>query len=163
LDKHAAPHTVQWHFACVYNKWSKRALAFAGFGYPSFETADGRPQHFKPIYSLADMSQSDPAQQRDDQEKVREDREGISSRRRSVVAQDIEAGRAGALTDEVEKLTIEVLEVTDDGKITKDQMGKMEAIHGINRPFFHPDVQSALISAVASKAIMEAFESSAKL
>jgi solute carrier family 26 (sodium-independent sulfate anion transporter), member 11 len=151
---------VQWHFACVYNVWSKRALASAGFGYPTFETADGRPQHFKPIYSLADMSQSPPAKQLDDQEQPREKGKKSSTRRGSAVAQDVESGRLGGLTDDTEKLHVKTLEVIDDGKITKDQTRRMEAIHGINRPFFHPDIQSALTSAIASKIIMEAFKKS---
>jgi sodium-independent sulfate anion transporter 11 len=155
LDKHAAPHAVQWHFACVHNVWSKRALAAAGFGYPSFETADGRPQHFKSIYSLAEKSQADTAQQRDSEERAREEREREPSRRKSVVTSDIESAGAVRPIDESEKFTIETLEVTDDGKITKEQMDKMEAIQGINRPFFHPDVQSALTSAIGSKHLQE--------
>lgn len=34
LDKYAAPSTVQWHFANVKSRWTKRALASVGFGYP---------------------------------------------------------------------------------------------------------------------------------
>jgi solute carrier family 26 (sodium-independent sulfate anion transporter), member 11 len=156
LDKHAAPYTVQWHFACVHSPWAKRALAAAGFGYPSFETSDGRPRHFKPVYSLADISQSDPAQIRDEQEQVVDTRLSSSG---AGTARDIESGEVGGIDAEnAEKLTVEALEVTRDGKMTRDQMGRMEAVHGINRPFFHPDIQGALSSAVASKVIMEAFE-----
>lgn len=35
LNRRAAPLEVQWHFAHIRNKWTKRALAAAGFGYPS--------------------------------------------------------------------------------------------------------------------------------
>ena len=35
LNLRAAPLEVQWHFAQVRNRWTKRALAAAGFGYPS--------------------------------------------------------------------------------------------------------------------------------
>lgn len=35
LNLRAAPLEVQWHFAQVRNGWTKRALAAAGFGYPS--------------------------------------------------------------------------------------------------------------------------------
>ena len=34
LDHYAAPDVVDWHFACVHNRWTKRALAAAGFGLP---------------------------------------------------------------------------------------------------------------------------------
>lgn len=39
LNLRAAPIEVQWHFAHVWNRWTKRALAAAGFGYPSPCTA----------------------------------------------------------------------------------------------------------------------------
>ncbi|KAJ5183858.1 sulfate anion transporter [Penicillium capsulatum] len=35
LNLRAAPVEVQWHFAHVSNRWTKRALTAAGFGYPS--------------------------------------------------------------------------------------------------------------------------------
>lgn len=35
LNRRAAPLEAQWHFAHVRNKWTKRALAAAGFGFPS--------------------------------------------------------------------------------------------------------------------------------
>ncbi|KAJ5316359.1 hypothetical protein N7476_006666 [Penicillium atrosanguineum] len=35
LNLRAAPLEVQWHFANVGNRWTRRALAAAGFGYPS--------------------------------------------------------------------------------------------------------------------------------
>ncbi|KAJ4351476.1 uncharacterized protein N0V89_006819 [Didymosphaeria variabile] len=35
LDRYAAPNVVEWHFAGVHNRWTRRALANAGFGRPS--------------------------------------------------------------------------------------------------------------------------------
>jgi sodium-independent sulfate anion transporter 11 len=151
LDRHAAPHTVQWHFASVFNPWAKRALAAAGFGYPSFETEDGRPQHFKPIYNLAEMTQAGPERQRDRQENSK----GPEGRRKSAIADDVERGEAGEFTTKTEKVMIERLEVSKDGKITKEQMSRMAELHGINRPFFHADIQSALTSAIATLTVME--------
>jgi solute carrier family 26 (sodium-independent sulfate anion transporter), member 11 len=151
LDRHAAPDTVQWHFASVFNPWAKRALAAAGFGYPSFETEDGRLQHFKPIYSLAEMTQADPERQRDRQEISK----GPEGRRKSAIADDVERREAGEFITQTENIMVERLEVSKDGKITKEQMLRMAEIHGINRPFFHTDIQSALTSAVAILTVME--------
>jgi sodium-independent sulfate anion transporter 11 len=151
LDRHAAPHSVQWHFASVFNPWAKRALAAAGFGYPSFETEDGQPQYFKPIYSLAEMVNADPERQREQQV------EGTGpERRKSRPANDVEQGESGGFTTQEEKVVVEKLEVSKDGKITKDEKSRMTAVHGINRPFFHPDIQSALTSAVATLMVIEA-------
>jgi sodium-independent sulfate anion transporter 11 len=149
IDRHAAPGVVQWHFACIWNPWTKRALAAAGFGYPSFESTDGKPQRFKPIYSLAEMSGV---------EQYHTSRGGIASefRRRSAIVQDAEAGSLGGFTTEEDKVVVEKLEVGDDVKITDDSMARLTAVHGINRPFFHVDIQSALTSVVASDVILEA-------
>jgi hypothetical protein len=32
LDRRSTPVVVQWHFACIKNRWTKRALNAAGFG-----------------------------------------------------------------------------------------------------------------------------------
>ncbi|RDA95007.1 hypothetical protein CP533_2108 [Ophiocordyceps camponoti-saundersi (nom. inval.)] len=37
LDRHAAPDRVSWHLANVHNRWTRRALAAAGFGRPHGE------------------------------------------------------------------------------------------------------------------------------
>src|SRR5690554_551940 len=41
LDAHAAPDVVDWHIASVQNRWTRRTLAIAGFGYPSEEGMRG--------------------------------------------------------------------------------------------------------------------------
>ncbi|KAF1839318.1 sulfate permease [Decorospora gaudefroyi] len=42
LDRHAAPGVVEWHFAGVHNRWTRKALMIAGFGFP---TADWCPAY----------------------------------------------------------------------------------------------------------------------
>lgn len=51
LDRYAAPSPVDWHFASLHNRWTKRALAAAGFGYPSPPTTSASA--WKPIFSIA--------------------------------------------------------------------------------------------------------------
>ena len=34
LARHASPETVEWHFANINDRWTKRALVANGFGYP---------------------------------------------------------------------------------------------------------------------------------
>ncbi|KAJ5765885.1 sulfate anion transporter [Penicillium odoratum] len=44
LNRHAAPSEVQWHFANIKNRWTKRALSAAGFGYPTMPSVvEGQP------------------------------------------------------------------------------------------------------------------------
>ncbi|XP_014558354.1 hypothetical protein COCVIDRAFT_94807 [Bipolaris victoriae FI3] len=54
LDRHAAPETVEWHFASINSRWTKRALTTAGFGYIDRERFASR-QHWNPVYSYAPL------------------------------------------------------------------------------------------------------------
>ena len=58
LNHRAAPLKVQWHFAGVRNRWTRRALAAAGFGCPS--TAASTVIDGKPVGSLNSHPHGDP-------------------------------------------------------------------------------------------------------
>jgi len=51
LDRYTAPDTVDWHFANIASRWTKRGLAAAGFG---MRTGDGHGQA-EPIFSIAEL------------------------------------------------------------------------------------------------------------
>ena len=59
LDRHAAPETVEWHFASINSRWTKRALTTAGFGYIDRERFAAR-QHWNPVYSYVPLDNSAP-------------------------------------------------------------------------------------------------------
>ena len=61
LDRYAAPARVDWHCASINNRWTKRGLASAGFGYPSPHVAEGPPRRWKPIFSVAEIGGSSSA------------------------------------------------------------------------------------------------------
>jgi sodium-independent sulfate anion transporter 11 len=59
LDRHAYPNKVDWHFAHINNRWTKRALASVGFGH---QTLGSRlAEQWKSIYSVADIVVSNSA------------------------------------------------------------------------------------------------------
>ena len=59
LGRWAAPETPEWHIASINNKWTRRALVHAGFGYP---TPDSPHYHrWKPVFSVADIGGGDSA------------------------------------------------------------------------------------------------------
>ncbi|PVI06701.1 sulfate permease-like protein [Periconia macrospinosa] len=103
LDRYAAPDVVEWHFATVNNRWAKRALTTAGFGYVDAKRFQSR-QHWNPVYSFATLD------------------DNTSSKRPDVESQGAQ-GTAGST-------------------------GRVAALHGLNRPFFHVDVQAAVESAI---------------
>jgi sodium-independent sulfate anion transporter 11 len=54
LDRYASPDTVEWHFASINSRWTKRALTTAGFGYIDSERYRARNnQNWMPVYSFA--------------------------------------------------------------------------------------------------------------
>ncbi|CAO2658051.1 Nn.00g073110.m01.CDS01 [Neocucurbitaria sp. VM-36] len=59
LDRHAAPETVEWHFASINSRWTKRSLTTAGFGYIDRERFAARA-HWNPVYSYAPLDTSVP-------------------------------------------------------------------------------------------------------
>ncbi|KAH7138522.1 sulfate permease-like protein [Dendryphion nanum] len=52
LDRYAAPELVEWHFASVNSRWTKRALTTNGFGYASPDRVRAR-SHWNPVLTYA--------------------------------------------------------------------------------------------------------------
>ncbi|KAL7275907.1 hypothetical protein RUND412_001126 [Rhizina undulata] len=125
LDRYAAPDKVEWHFAAVSNRWTKRALASAGFGFPSEVQGytQGRKSTWKPVFSVAEVVE--PVVERKEFD-------------------DEEAGKP--LTGKGEeniRISSTFLE-----RATTSKKRKVVAVSSIHRPFFHPDIDGALRSAI---------------
>ncbi|KAH8687991.1 sulfate transporter family-domain-containing protein [Tricladium varicosporioides] len=115
LDRYTDPDAVRWHFANVQNRWTRRALASAGFGYPSTSDAKGK---WVSVVAEADNEV------------------------------DFELGEKG-------KVDVESVP-TDDKRIASSYAAdrtlsgtKAVPLYGVNRPYFHVDIQSALESEIA--------------
>jgi len=109
LDRHAYPNKVDWHFAHINNRWTKRALASVGFGRPT------PGEQWKSIYSVAGIG---------------------GSGAKSVAA-------AVAVTEKSEPSITSIYN-------SSQPRSRMAAVHGLNWPFFHTDLTSALESAIAN-------------
>lgn len=140
LQRYAAPDVVQWHMASVKNRWSKRALASAGFGYPPLSTED--TQRWKPIFSVADIGGSSSAAAQAEREANRE----------------LLRSRHG---DEEDKITTDAKTTGANSTSSSEDLKEISKSHvysqtrrvmvgGLNRPFFHLDLTSALQSAIAN-------------
>ncbi|KAF2436697.1 putative sulfate permease 2 [Tothia fuscella] len=131
LDRYTSPEVVEWHFASITNRWTKRALAAAGFGYPAVAHEIGDLQRWKPIYSVAEIggaSSAAQAAQRDfNKEELRRASRGDVER---VLSSDIETGKG-------------LHEHHTSGP-------KSAVVHGVNRPLFHFDLTAAVQSAILS-------------
>lgn len=159
LDLYASPDTVQWHFAHINNRWTKRALAAAGFGYPTPVSESGF-KRWKPIFSVAEIEGSSSAAAH--AEIMNHEREARQAERQR---NDIESNyRSNAdVKSQPETIEHETQDTSDekssqDDKFSRDlevskayqERPRVAVVQGLNRPFFHIDLTSALQSAIAN-------------
>ncbi|KAF3058239.1 Sulfate permease 2 [Daldinia childiae] len=119
LDRYTQPDIVEWHFANVRNAWTRRALVAAGFGFlqPKGDAEAGH--RWKAIFSVADLADA-----------------------ASPLSRESHLGEKGA----VEKRTSHGDEEigAQPSSITEDESSTHQVpVYGLNRPFFHADVQEA--------------------
>ncbi|KAK4144730.1 sulfate transporter family-domain-containing protein [Dichotomopilus funicola] len=158
LDRYAAPDTVDWHIAYITNRWAKRALAAAGFGYPT-KRPDLPHLRWKSIFSVAEIGGTQSAAAAAefvDNEKQLES----NYRRRSVRTShsrhgpDLEAALpTKAEDDETVTEPAGATTASSAPAVTPTpalNTGRTVAVHGINRPLFHVDLTSAMQSAIAN-------------
>jgi sodium-independent sulfate anion transporter 11 len=145
LDRYAAPDIVDWHFACINNRWTKRALVSAGFGYPSERN---ELQHrWKPIFSVAEIGGSDSAASA-----AEASNEKKIIRHRAKDAQQLSTINDAINNDESGS--------SFDGelhKVASTKRPRTALVNSLNRPLFHIDLTSALQSAIANVEERQAF------
>ncbi|MCJ1479793.1 Sulfate permease 2 [Lambiella insularis] len=152
LDRYAAPDRVEWHLACINNRWTKRAFASAGFGFPNPEGEDSLSR-WKPVFSVAEIGgASSAAAAAENREAERE-----LKRRR---AEDLEAARARSKCgpDAISPTDHDAASISSTSEEFDKDLGISKAyartstrvvvVHGLNRPLFHIDLTSALQSAI---------------
>lgn len=122
LDRHAAPAIVEWHFAGVYNRWTRRALAFAGFGAPNIDS-DGILGGWVPTYTVATPLTSAAG-----------DRQMLKTEGSNHVG--------GGSPDGGD----------EEKSLSSMEKGIYQPIFGVNRPFFHVDLHDAVDAAVRGAA-----------
>jgi sodium-independent sulfate anion transporter 11 len=128
FGRYAAPDPVEWHFAGVSNRWTKRALVASGFGYD--------------LSAAAVSSDSDDGNG------------GGSSAGPLVAVADVESGGSSlsvdvkGVGDSVAGEEIEPVELRRTNAKTRE--GKLVPVYGVNRPFFHVDLATAVEAAVRS-------------
>ncbi|KAH7016777.1 sulfate transporter family-domain-containing protein [Ilyonectria destructans] len=144
LDRYSAPDAVEWHFASVNNRWARRSLASAGFGFPTSQNTEALAS-WTPVYSIATTLME------------RNTNINLDHCHES----DIESGSVcvensvpGQSSEEEEEKTVN----TPSGRNTKakevlassssSNHQPMAAIFGVDRPFFHMDLVDAVAVAV---------------
>ena len=145
LDRYAAPDAVEWHFAHIHNRWTRRALAIAGFGYPTSRNPEALG-HWQPLYSIA-MTATDDAP-------AIQDRQQVSGSRYTDEEQpsdDVfpETVNTQPLGREATTLSGSTIPETPSLYVNDEEPdAAMAAVLGVDRPFFHLDRHEAVRSAV---------------
>ncbi|KAK7530536.1 SulP family sulfate permease [Phyllosticta citricarpa] len=139
LDRYSSPEKVEWHFACINNRWTKRALASAGFGYPTSDLHSGETfGHWKPIFSVAEIGGADSAANAAHAE------ERTVASRRGDEEHEIAADTRGSSDEEGQ----DSIDKNYNKTTVVGREQRRVLVQGVNRPLFHVDLTSALISAV---------------
>ncbi|POR36374.1 Sulfate permease 2 [Tolypocladium paradoxum] len=143
LDLYTSPDVVDWHIACINNRWTKRALVSGGFGVPT-KVGDGMHHRWRSIFSVAEIGGKDSAAA------VAED--NANERELNVQSQwtdDEEMGKEDKLSDLKDPAATGCVEEKPVTAILK-QRRKGAVVHGLDKPLFHVDLTSALQSAIAN-------------
>lgn len=151
LDRYAAPDHVDWHLACINNRWTKRALASAGFGYPSPHGEAPIFERWKPIFSVAEIggqdSAANAAEQRENEQEIKRQRtrdtEQANSEDKDVITRQFEAQSQSSGSDLGRKISASKAYGVAVGN-------RVAVVQGLTRPLFHIDLTSALQSAIAN-------------
>lgn len=162
LDRYAAPDVVDWHFANVNNRWTKRGLAAAGFGYPTTAAAPGQLQRWKPIYSVAEIGGDQSAAA---------NAEAVANKRlRASLAPahpaDVEAAHEGGSNADSDSDLNKTLHGSKAYEKAHGGEGAsvnhIAVLHTVNRPLFHVDLTAALESAVANAEARQAHQTESR-
>lgn len=170
MDRYTAPDVVDWHIACINNRWTKRALVSAGFGYPA-ERPDGLHHRWKSLFSVAEIGGESSAAAAAEHEQNEKE---VSARPSLAMS-----SRAGASADPLDSMERSETSSVADGSPypspslspgpkdvggaagagvrarKKNEARRRVVVHGLNRPLFHTDLTSALQSAIANVKLRE--------
>ncbi|KAF1846424.1 sulfate permease-like protein [Cucurbitaria berberidis CBS 394.84] len=124
LDRFAAPAVVEWHFAGVQNRWTRRALAFAGFGFPAISSVDELAD-WCPAYTVATGLVGATEEELRDVETLQ-----LQMRGKNAINRGTEPKHNIQLHTATEKVDV------------------LQPIYGIDRPLFHIDLHDAVDAAV---------------
>lgn len=141
LDKYASPKVVEWHFAGVQNRWTRRALATAGFGSPS-PSSVAAFANWCPAYMVAGtVSEKNPG-----------DRcKSLAKQEVACVLDGVSSTSTASLhPNRSEKVSSKSVAGNDDevGRVTVVEKRRMVAVYGVDRPFFHISLADAVDAAV---------------
>ncbi|AEO60713.1 hypothetical protein MYCTH_2310241 [Thermothelomyces thermophilus ATCC 42464] len=132
FDRYADPDRVEWHFAGVASRWTKRALVASGFG---AGPESSRRRGSSTVGSAADSEQDKLAL---------EPLIGAAEVASATGAEDSKAAEARSKAREVD-IEAAAGEVTP---VVSSSGKRLVPLFGANRPYFHVDVETAVAAVI---------------
>ncbi|KAF8437770.1 sulfate transporter family-domain-containing protein [Terfezia claveryi] len=134
LDRYASPEKVEWHFAAVRSRWTKRALASAGFGVARED--DNGERRWQPVFSVAEIGDAAVG----------------NGKKRGLSGGEMDEERGKLESDGKGGFGVVEVEARRSGS-SEEGAGlvrrvKVVPVSSVQRPFFHPDIEGALRSAI---------------
>jgi sodium-independent sulfate anion transporter 11 len=133
MDRYTAPDFAEWHFASVHNHWTRRALAVAGFGYPTLQNLD-LLKSWTPVYSVAPLE-------------AKEDMIITKSSPKRANA-EVSSNRTGSEKEQPDTTSSRDIESSSTSLDEMIPMERMASISAVDRPFFHVDLRDAVDAAI---------------
>ena len=141
MERYAAPDAVEWHFANINNRWTRKALAVAGFGYPTSRNQDAL-RHWRPVYSIAAASPFTALDHNTTRPKsevqVIDDKQPAS-----VISLQKVQENGSPRTD-----NSSVISTMTNDTVGGEPQSRGVALTGVDRPFFHMNLYEAVEAAV---------------
>lgn len=151
LDMYASPNVVDWHIACISNRWTKRALVAGGFGVPT-KPSDGLHHRWKSIFSVTEIGGHNSAAEAAEVDANERELRLNPSLSRDEEAAAIEAAPTEPLLSPTSEYGDSVgdlgMEKSHAGPSKKKRKGIV--VSSLNRPLFHVDLTSAVQGAIAN-------------
>ncbi|KAJ4301479.1 hypothetical protein N0V90_003571 [Kalmusia sp. IMI 367209] len=141
LEKYAAPGVVEWHFAGVRNRWTRRALVNAGFGYPSTRNAEAM-RIWRPAYTVAtSFVGTGENGEGNHHNRIAHVDEQLSSKSTATLQRNATGSQESIKNLASGKGELGIVMVSSEKR-------RLEPVYGVDRPFFHIDLVDAVDAAV---------------
>lgn len=148
LDRYAAPAMVEWHFAGITNRWTRRALATVGFGYH----ASRNPEELGRWSAAYTVAKSFAGATEEDRRHARELAAALQARDEETSTKHSSGSNDDEDSDEIKtNEMLDTISVVAKGESSGSRTvtpPKLETVYGINRPLFHLDLHDAVDQAV---------------
>jgi sodium-independent sulfate anion transporter 11 len=151
IARHAAPNKVQWHFAHIYNRWTKRAFASVGFGHAMRQDPSYIEPNWRPMFNVTDLNGTmvDDLGTEKEVPLKKIDNVDIVIEKINEAGTELESGITALEDPEDQMPTGKSAEPqASHGNAERTTTDSSRPILGVNRPFFHVDVLSALQSVI---------------